>query len=85
MDVTLFENELFFLPSHTLQGETTVDEDYGWFDVPIGISADCPNNGHGLHLEDHKGLNNGHELYPSHNAGQSGPSTQIEHGLVDIP
>lgn len=38
-----------------------------------------------MHLEDHEGLNNGHELYPSHHAGQSGPSTQIEHGLVDIP
>ncbi|KAM1027613.1 hypothetical protein FF1_040321 [Malus domestica] len=43
IDVTFFEEELFFLPSHTSQGETTTDENYGWFDMPAEYAG--PNKG----------------------------------------
>lgn len=42
MDVNFSEDELFFLPSHTAQGETTKSKNYGWFDLPL--EAIRPNN-----------------------------------------
>ncbi|KAM1082683.1 hypothetical protein ACFX19_021594 [Malus domestica] len=76
MDVTFSEDELFFLPIHTPYGEIVVGEDYSWFDIPTGLSIDCPNEGprhmldldnneglrHMLHLEDNEGPRHGLEL-----------------------
>ncbi|KAM1745274.1 hypothetical protein FF1_012033 [Malus domestica] len=74
MDVTFSEDELFFLLSHTPQGEIYVGEDYGWFDIPTGLSIDCPNEGlrHGLELEDNE---RGHADRPQNRDGTapSGP------------
>ncbi|KAM2129413.1 hypothetical protein ACFX1R_009094 [Malus domestica] len=41
MDVTFSNDELFFLPNHTYQGEIATSEDYSWFDV----STVAPNEG----------------------------------------
>ena len=43
MDVTFFEDKLFFPPSHTPQGKTTSGEDYGWFDIMPTVSVNSPN------------------------------------------